>query len=440
MKAIVIGAGIGGLSAAVALKQSGIDCDVYEAVKEIKPVGAAISVWPNGVKCMAHLGMGDIMETFGGPLRRMAYRDFRSGENMTQFSLAPLIERTGSRPCPVSRAELQREMLDYWGRDSVQFGKRVTRCEEDADGVTVWFTDGSHSALRPWVLGFTPQRRYAGYVNWNGLVEIDEALAPGDQWTTFVGEGKRVSLMPVSAGRFYFFFDVPLPAGLAEDRDTLRADLSRYFAGWAPPVQKLIAALDPQTTNRIEIHDIEPFSRLVRGRVALLGDAGHSTTPDIGQGGCAAMERESLTRQAGYAGILARLADVVAALIVRGWVACGCGNATGWVQVLRDPRLAKAIYAMHQRPGVNWKVEDLAREAGLSRSLFAERFLAATGTTPARYLTELRMRLAVQYITHEGQALEKVAFSLGYQSLAAFSRAFKRITGQPPGALRATAR
>ena len=174
---------------------------------------------------------------------------------------------------------------------------------KNADGVTVWFTDGSsasgdlliaadgsHSALRPWVLGFTPQRRYAGYVNWNGLVEIDEALAPGDQWTTFVGEGKRVSLMPVSAGRFYFFFDVPLPAGLAEDRDTLRADLSRYFAGWAPPVQKLIAALDPQTTNRIEIHDIEPFSRLVRGRVALLGDAGHSTTPDIGQGGCAAME------------------------------------------------------------------------------------------------------------------------------------------------------
>ena len=98
MKAIVIGAGIGGLSAAVALKQSGIDCDVYEAVKEIKPVGAAISVWPNGVKCMAHLGMGDIMETFGGPLRRMAYRDFRSGENMTQFSLAPLIDAPAAAP------------------------------------------------------------------------------------------------------------------------------------------------------------------------------------------------------------------------------------------------------------------------------------------------------------------------------------------------------
>ncbi|WP_434670973.1 FAD-dependent urate hydroxylase HpxO (plasmid) [Klebsiella sp. B345] len=303
MKAIVIGAGIGGLSAAVALKRAGISCEVFEAVKEIKPVGAAISVWPNGVKCMESLGMGEILETYGGQLRHMAYRDFRSGETMTQFSLAPLFERTGSRPCPVSRAELQREMLNFWGPESVQFGKRVTHCAEDTNGITVKFTDGtsasgdlliaadgSHSALRPWVLGYTPERRYAGYVNWNGLVTIDETIAPADQWTTFVGEGKRVSLMPVSNGRFYFFFDVPLPAGLPEDRSTLRTDLIRYFDGWASPVQKLIAALNPDTTNRIEIHDIEPFNRLIRGKVALLGDAGHSTTPDIGQGGCAAME------------------------------------------------------------------------------------------------------------------------------------------------------
>ncbi|MGS4820475.1 FAD-dependent urate hydroxylase HpxO [Raoultella terrigena] len=303
MKALVMGAGIGGLSAAVALKAAGISCEVFEAVQEIKPVGAAISIWPNGVKCMNLLGMGDITETYGGPLRYMAYQDHRHGKTLTRFSLAPLVERTGGRPCPVSRSELQGEMLNFWGRDAVRFGKRATRVEEDDDGVTAWFSDGttargdmliaadgSHSALRPYVLGFTPERRYAGYVNWNGLVEIDEAIAPADQWTTFVGEGKRVSLMPVANGRFYFFFDVPLPAGLAEDRSTLRADLSRYFSGWAEPVQELIARLDPATTNRIEIHDIEPFDRLVRGRVALLGDAGHSTTPDIGQGGCAALE------------------------------------------------------------------------------------------------------------------------------------------------------
>ena len=303
MKALVIGAGIGGLSAAVALKNAGITCEVFEAVKEIKPVGAAISIWPNGVKCMKNLGMGEIIETYGGPMHFLAYKEYQGGETLTRFSLAPLVERTGGRPCPVSRSELQREMLDFWGREAVQFGKRVTRAQENADGVTVWFSDGttahgdfliaadgSRSALRPYVLGHKPERRYAGYVNWNGLVDIDESIAPADQWTTFVGEGKRVSLMPVAHGRFYFFFDVPLPAGLAEDRHTLRDDLRRYFSGWTPAVQKLIAALDPQTTNRVEIHDIEPFDTLVRGKVALLGDAGHSTTPDIGQGGCAAME------------------------------------------------------------------------------------------------------------------------------------------------------
>jgi FAD-dependent urate hydroxylase len=119
-------------------------------------------------------------------------------------------------------------------------------------------------------------------------VEIDEAIAPATSGPPSSAKAS-VSLMPVSAGRFYFSL-MPLPAGLAEDRNTLRADLSRYFSGWAAAVQKLIAALDPQTTNRIEIHDIELSSRLVRGKVALLGDAGHSTTPDIGQGGCAAME------------------------------------------------------------------------------------------------------------------------------------------------------
>ncbi|CAM8673813.1 cupin domain-containing protein [Kluyvera sp. M-M157-B] len=160
-----------------------------------------------------------------------------------------------------------------------------------------------------------------------------------------------------------------------------------------------------------------------------------SSRPEI-QALLSAMERESLSRQVGFAGILARLADVVAALIVRGWVEAGCGKASGWVQVLRDPRLSRAIYAMHQRPGLNWSVADLAKEAGTSRSVFAERFLSATGTTPAKYLGELRMRLAVQYIGQEQQAIETVALKLGYGSVAAFSRAFKRVVGHSPGALR----
>lgn len=151
-----------------------------------------------------------------------------------------------------------------------------------------------------------------------------------------------------------------------------------------------------------------------------------------------AMERESLTIQPGHMGILARLAEVVAALIVRSWVADGCGSATGWLSALQDPQLGRAILMMHQHPGQNWTVATLANEANQSRSVFAQRFLLATGVSPLRYLTDLRMRLAFLSLSRERQPVETVASQLGYGSLAAFSRAFKRSVGLSPGAVRAT--
>ncbi|UCJ15920.1 AraC family transcriptional regulator [Pseudomonas sp. MM211] len=154
----------------------------------------------------------------------------------------------------------------------------------------------------------------------------------------------------------------------------------------------------------------------------------------------AAMERESLVLLAGHAGILARLAEVIAALIVRGWVAKGCGVATGWIGALQDPRLSKALVMMHKHPGRPWTVASLASEAGQSRSVFAQRFLRATGVSPLRYLTDLRMRLAQQSLSHDHQSVETVAEQLGYGSLAAFSRAFKRSVGVPPGAVRGVKR
>jgi AraC-like DNA-binding protein len=149
-----------------------------------------------------------------------------------------------------------------------------------------------------------------------------------------------------------------------------------------------------------------------------------------------AMERETCGERAGFAGILAHLANVVAAFIVRAWVESGCGEASGWVSALRDPRLGGVISAVHRDPGRDWTVADLAAEMGSSRSMFAERFLAVTGLTPLRYLTELRMRLAAEWIGRDRMPIDVAAHRLGYGSQAAFARAFKRTIGRSPGSVR----
>ena len=148
------------------------------------------------------------------------------------------------------------------------------------------------------------------------------------------------------------------------------------------------------------------------------------------------MKREICAGRIGFAGILARLAEVAAAMIVRGWIECGCENASGLLAALRDPRLARAILALHRQPGREWTVAQLATECHISRSVFARRFETTIGVPPLRYATELRMRLAAQLLTHERVSIDVVARRLGYTSQAAFSRAFKRVIGKSPGACR----
>lgn len=303
MKIAIVGAGMGGLTAGIALKKFGHHVTIYEQATEILPVGAAISLWSNGVKCLNYLGLTHEIQALGGEMESLAYVDGLNQQTMTQFSLTPLYKEVGQKAYPVSRADLQNLLMQHFGMQDIQLGKKMIRIEEQAEQVCIHFQDGSsveadlligadgtHSLTRQHVLGHTVERRYAGYVNWNGLVEVNEGLAPAQQWTTYIGEGKRVSLMPVADNRFYFFFDVPLDVGLPNQRDQYKASLKQYFTGWCAPVQQLIESIDEQKTNRVEIHDIEPFMTFYKGRVVLLGDAAHSTTPDIGQGGCQAME------------------------------------------------------------------------------------------------------------------------------------------------------
>jgi len=301
LRVIVIGAGIGGLTAGIALEQVGYQVSIYDRVKELRPVGAGISLWSNGVKVLNRLGLGVGMAAIGGQMNRMQYRT-HTGKLLNDIDLMPLIEQVGQRPYPVARRDLQKLLLESF-HGSVNLGHECLGVEESTQGVTAYFAngaqahgdvlvaaDGIRSRLRTYVLGEEVAPTYGGYVNWNGLVPADPDLAPPDTWVIYVGNHQRASLMPVAQERFYFFLDVPLPKGTTGDPERMRSELQGYFQGWADPVQKLIARLDPQTTVRLEIHDLGPIPRYVRGRVALLGDAAHATCPDLGQGGCQAME------------------------------------------------------------------------------------------------------------------------------------------------------
>ena len=107
LKVVVIGAGIGGLTAGIALSQAGYDVEVYDRVQDLRPVGAGISLWSNGVKVVNRLGLGAEMAKIGGKMERMEYRT-KTGKLLNDITLHPLIHTVGQRPYPVARRDLQK--------------------------------------------------------------------------------------------------------------------------------------------------------------------------------------------------------------------------------------------------------------------------------------------------------------------------------------------
>jgi FAD-dependent urate hydroxylase len=301
LKVIIVGAGIGGLMAGIACKQAGYEVEVYDRVIDLRPVGAGISLWSNGVKVLNRFGLGQEIAAVGGLMNQMQYRT-HTGELLNDIDLSPLVHEVGQRPYPVARADLQKLLLDGLG-DAVQLGHCCAGIQQTQDQVTAIFenghtttgdvliaADGIRSVCRKYVLSQEVHAEYVGYVNWNGLVPASEDLAPKDRWVIYVGEHKRASLMPVGGDRFYFFFDVPMEFEAAQQPGETIADLTQFFQGWADPVQTLIRRITPETTNRVLIHSLGPLDTMVNGRIALLGDAAHTTCPDLGQGGAQALE------------------------------------------------------------------------------------------------------------------------------------------------------
>jgi AraC-like DNA-binding protein len=149
-----------------------------------------------------------------------------------------------------------------------------------------------------------------------------------------------------------------------------------------------------------------------------------------------AMSDEVLAARLGSSTVLARLADLVVVRVIRSWVENDEEAMSGWLAAVRDPNIGRALSAFHRQPGEAWTVSTLAAVAGLSRTVFFERFSLLTGVSPARYMRQWRIRLAATRLKAGARSISELADQVGYGSDAAFSRAFKRDTGVSPGAVR----
>ena len=140
LKVVIIGAGMGGLTTGIALRQAGYEVEIYDKVSELRPAGAGISLWSNGVKVLNRLGLGKEIASIGGQMDGVAYYS-HTGEKLTDFSLQPLINDVGQRPYPVARTDLQTMLLGAFGAENVQLNAKCVALKQDSDRVTAIFED-----------------------------------------------------------------------------------------------------------------------------------------------------------------------------------------------------------------------------------------------------------------------------------------------------------
>ncbi len=148
------------------------------------------------------------------------------------------------------------------------------------------------------------------------------------------------------------------------------------------------------------------------------------------------ISREAKELRPGGETVITRLADILVIQMIRSWIDSAPEPERGWLAALRDEQVGRALTSIHREPERKWTVASLAKEAGMSRSAFSARFTNLAGESALRYLTQWRMRLARTHLRETSEPLSVLAGRLGYESEAAFCRAFKRVFGVPPGSVR----
>ena len=165
-------------------------------------------------------------------------------------------------------------------------------------------------------------------------------------------------------------------------------------------------------------------------------DAGSGGEAEAVQGTLRLLAAEARVPRPGGAAVVTRLADILVIQILRAWIEAAPGAEAGWLGALRDPQIGEALRLIHADPARDWTVAELARELAMSRSAFAARFTALVGEPAVAYLTRWRMQIATTALREDGASVAELAAALGYRSEAAFARAFKRVVGVSPGAMR----
>jgi 2-polyprenyl-6-methoxyphenol hydroxylase-like FAD-dependent oxidoreductase len=315
---VIIGGGISGLTAGIALARRGLAPVIYEQAPELEEVGAGVTLWANAFRALEAIGLaGEVLALAGGFTGGGVKR--RDGTWLMHQRKDIMLGRWGSALASTHRAELQQLLAAEIDPAGIHLGARCTGFRYTARGVAAQFEDGReaqadllvaadgvHSVIRGQLFGDAPLR-YRGYTAIRGITPAGSVPLPADASETW-GRGCRFGLGPTSGDRLTWFatWNAPPGSGVGGGRERLL----RLFGDWHEPIRHVIEATPPDGIVQTDIYDRRPARTWTRGRIALIGDAIHPMTPDLGQGAC-----QGIVDAVTLAGCVAATGDLRAALL-----------------------------------------------------------------------------------------------------------------------------